>query len=91
MLFLGRLLKPRKRYATRLISEHACARSLTLDLGVKFHCILPMQCDSVMGLIRYILPLSLNVCRHHLRADNFDSIYRKYVQHFYLQINLLKN
>ena len=38
-----------------------------------------------------LLPLSLNVCRHDLYADNFDSIYRKYVQHFYLQINLLKN
>ena len=38
-----------------------------------------------------ILPLSLNVCRHDLRADNFDSIYKKCMQHFYLQINLLKN
>ena len=26
-----------------------------------------------------VLPLSLNVCRHDLRADNFNSIYRKYV------------
>jgi len=38
-----------------------------------------------------LLPLSINVCRHDLRVNNFDSIYRKYVQHFYLQINLLKN
>jgi hypothetical protein len=37
-----------------------------------------------------ILPLPLNVCRQDLRADNFDSIYKKYVQHLYLQINLLK-
>jgi hypothetical protein len=34
--------------------------------------------------IYYILPLSLNVDRHDLRADNFDSIYRKYMQYFYL-------
>jgi len=26
-----------------------------------------------------------------LRADKFDSIYKKYVQHLCLQINLLKN
>ena len=35
--------------------------------------------------------LSLNVCRRDLCADNFDSIYKKYMQYFYLQINLLKN
>jgi len=34
--------------------------------------------------------MSLNVCRHDLRVDNFDSIYRKYVQHFYLKIDSLK-
>jgi hypothetical protein len=38
-----------------------------------------------------VLPLSLNVGRHDLRVDNVDSIYKKYVQHFYLQINLLKH
>jgi hypothetical protein len=27
----------------------------------------------------YILSMSLNVYRHDLRANNFDSIYRKYV------------
>ena len=32
-----------------------------------------------------LLPLFLNVCHHDLRDDNFNSIYRKYVQHFYLQ------
>ena len=48
MLFLDRHLKPRKRYATKLISEHACARSLTLDLGVKFHCILSVQCHGAL-------------------------------------------
>ena len=45
----------------------------------------------ILQVFLEVLPLSLNVCRHDLRADNFDSIYRKYVQHFYLQINLLKN
>lgn len=48
MLFLDRLLKPRKRYATSLISEHAFARSLTLDLGVKFHCVLSVQCHGAL-------------------------------------------
>ena len=37
------------------------------------------------------LPLSLNVCHRDLRADNFNLIYKKYMQYFYLQINLLKN
>jgi hypothetical protein len=27
---------------------------------------------------------AINVCRHDLHVDTFDSIYRKYMQHFYL-------
>jgi hypothetical protein len=40
---------------------------------------------------KLILPLSQNVWRYGLRADKFNLIYRKYVQHLCLQINLLKN
>jgi hypothetical protein len=37
-----------------------------------------------------IIALSLNISRHDLRANNFNLIHKKYMQHFYLQVNLLK-
>jgi hypothetical protein len=39
----------------------------------------------------FVLPPSLNICRCWCSCHKFDSICRKYVQHLYLQINLLKN
>jgi hypothetical protein len=38
-----------------------------------------------------ILPPFLDNCRYWYACRKFDSISRKYVQHLYLQINLLKN
>ena len=38
----------------------------------------------------YILPLSLFNCRRWCACHKFDSICKKYMQHLYLQINLLK-
>ena len=38
-----------------------------------------------------VLPLFLFNCRRWCACHKFDSIYRKYVQPLYLQINLLKN
>ena len=29
-----------------------------------------------------LLSLFLNICRHDLDFNNFDSIYKKYIQHF---------
>ena len=37
-----------------------------------------------------LLPLSLIVCRFQFSCHKFNSICRKYVQHLYLQINILK-
>jgi hypothetical protein len=38
-----------------------------------------------------VLPLSLNINCCWCTCYKFDLIYRKYMQHLYLQINLLKN
>jgi hypothetical protein len=38
----------------------------------------------------YVLPPFQNVCRFRFSCHTFDSICRKYVQHLYPQINLLK-
>jgi hypothetical protein len=51
-----------------------------------------MVCFSIIFFavaLDLLLP-SLYISHHDLRADNFDSIYRKCVQYFYVQINLLK-
>ena len=52
---------------------------------------LPMGVRGGWVALSELLPLSLFNCRCWCAYHKFDSICRKYVQHLYLQINLLKN
>jgi hypothetical protein len=62
--------------------RHRAVEMGTIE-AVRFACKLSAVCDSSVHRT-YTLSLSLKVCRNNLCTDNFDSIYKKYVEHFYL-------